>query len=191
MTTNVTKTTESLSAAVDGNAEATQQLMVTVYDELRRLAASYLKRESPDHVLRPTALVHEAFLKLIDQRQVDWQGRTHFFAIAAQSMRRVLVDHARSRKRQKRGGDRTRVTLDEQLIIHRDRLEDVLAMDELLGQLAEMDARQATIIELRFFGGMTVEEVANVLGISKRTVEREWTMARAWLRQQLEENLSS
>ena len=187
MNNEASTTTAILESAASGNRHATEQLTVAVYDELRRLAAKYLEREAPSHGLRPTALVHEAFLKLIDQKQVDWQGRTHFFAIAAQSMRRVLVDHARRRGRQKRGGDRQRVAFDEQLVIQRDRIEDVLAVDELLEELAELDPRQATIIELRFFGGMTVEEVASALQVSKRTIEREWTMARAWLRQRLED----
>ena len=174
-----------------GDAAAAEQLTTEIYSELRQLAAGFLHHESPDHTLRPTALVHEAFVKLIDQSQVDWQGRTHFLAIAAQAMRRILVDHARKKKRIKRGGSRQRLDLNEELAISRESAEDLIAVDEILRDLAALDPRQAKIVEMRFFGGMTVDEVATSLDISKRTVEREWTMARAWLRQQLDEDESS
>lgn len=173
------ETTKCLTAAAAGDASATEQLTASVYAELRDLAARYLRREPAGHSLRPTGLVHEAYLRLVDQKHVDWQGRTHFFAVAAQAMRRVLVDHARMQKRQKRGGGRQRLTLDEGLIIRRDCDQDVLVVNDVLDQLAELDPRQATIVDLRFFGGLTVDEVASVLDVSPRTVEREWTMARA------------
>ena len=159
--------------------------MPLVYDELRRLAARYLRRESQGNTLQPTALVHEAFLKLAGQHRVDWQGRTHVLAIGAKAMRRILVDHAKRKRRVKRGGGLNRIQLDEAAAISPERDEDLLAVDEALEKLALIDERQAAIVELRFFGGMTVEEVAQVLGVSKRTVESEWTMVRAWLRREL------
>ena len=188
---DLTATTNRLGAAGGGDAAAADQLMMAVYGELHDLARWYLRRETPGHTLRPTALVHEAYLKMIDQQKVDWQGRTHFLAVAAQAMRRVLVDHARSKKRKKRGGSRRRLTLDEQLVIHRDCEEDIVAVDDALESLARLDAQQARIVEMRFFAGMKVDEVAAALGVSKRSVEREWTAARAWLRQQLSEDQPS
>jgi RNA polymerase sigma factor (TIGR02999 family) len=181
------KLTKCLTAAVAGDESAAAQLTDSVYAELRDLAGRYLRRERVGHSLQPTGLVHEAFLRLVDQQDVDWQGRTHFLAVAAQTMRRVLVDHARRHKRVKRGGGRRPLSLDEGLVIHRDCDEDVLVVNDVLEQLAKLDPRQATIVELRFFGGLTVDEVASALGISQRTVEREWTMARAWLRRRLSE----
>ena len=163
-------------------------LTTRIYGDLRELAAAYMSRESPHHTLRPTALVHEAYLKLLDQRNLDWRSRTCFFALAAQAMRRVLIDHARTRKRLKRGGDRSRILLHDELVLQPGDLHDVLAVDEALAQLESLDPRQAQIVELRFFSGMTIAEVAETLNISTRTVEREWTMARAWLRQQLGED---
>ena len=182
---------QCLKAAAAGESSAAQRLTESVYVELRGLAARILEQESPGHTLQPTALVHEAFLRLVDQRNVDLQGRTHFFAVAAQSMRRILVDHARKKMRQKRGGRRRHLSLDERLVIRRECEEDVLAVEEALNRLAEMDQQQATIVELRFFGGLSVGEVAAVLQLSKRTVEREWTAIRAWLRQQLAEDKDS
>jgi RNA polymerase sigma-70 factor (ECF subfamily) len=167
------------------------ELVPLVYDELRRIAAGYLRGESPGNTLQPTALVHEAFLKLADQHRVDWQGRTHVLAIGAKAMRRILVDHAKCKRRGKRGGGRKRIQLDETTALSVDRDEDLLAVDEALEKLAEIDQRQATIVELRFFGGMTVEEVAETLGLSKRTVESEWTLVRAWLRRELGKGESS
>lgn len=168
-----------------------QPLTDSIYAELRSLAGNYLRRETPGHTLQPTALVHEAFLKLSRQRKTDWQGRTHFFAVAAQVMRRILVDHARSARRQKRGGGRKRISLDEQLVLTRECDEDLIAVDDALNQLADVDPRQARIVEMRFFAGMTMDEVAAALQVSKRTIERDWTMVRAWLRQQLSEDDSS
>jgi RNA polymerase sigma factor (TIGR02999 family) len=156
-----------------------------VYDDLRRLAQHYLKREHAGHTLQPTALVHEAFLRLIDQTRVDWRDRSHFFAVGAQAMRRILVNHAKSRGRLKRGGGKQKLSLDEALTVSMDDDEQILALDEALERLAAVDERRAKIVELRFFGGLSVEETAAVLGVSKRTVEREWTACRAWLRREL------
>lgn len=178
---------EGQESAAQDPVEIAEELIPLVYDELRNLARSYLDRESSGHTLQPTALVNEAFLRLVDQKRIQWQGRTHFFATGAQMMRRILVDHARSKSRQKRGGGRKRIQLMDDMHVSRRRDEDVLVVDELLEQLAQLDERQARIVEMRFFGGLTVQEVAEVLGLSKRTVESEWTMIRAWLRKELAE----
>lgn len=164
-----------------------EQLMPLVYDDLHALAEKYLRSEPAGHTLQPTALVHEAYLKLVDQSRVNWQGRTHFFAVGAQAMRRILVDHARRRKAVKRGGDRQRITVDEQLLAAGRRDEDLLELDEALQKLAELDPQQAKMVELRFFGGLSVAEAAVALDMSKRTAEREWTMVRSWLRRELAE----
>ncbi len=177
---------DALSRVAAGGDEANaERLMSAVYDQLHRLAASMLRNESPGHTLQPTALVNEAYLKLVDQDRVNWQGKTHFFAIGAKMMRRILVDHARSKKRQKRGGGMHRIALGDDIQISQGNDEDVLAIEEALQKLAQQDARQAQIVELRFFGGLTVEEVAEVLQVSKRTVEAEWTLLRAWMRREL------
>lgn len=168
-----------------GEKGAADKLLPLVYDEFRALARHYLAQERANHTLQPTALVHEAYMKLVDQTRVDWQGRSHFFAVAAQAMRRILVDHARSRQRDKRGGGRARVVLDEDVALSPQKDEDVLALDEALEKLATLDPRQAKVVELRFFGGMSVEEVAEALNVSKRTVEGDWTFARAWLSREL------
>jgi RNA polymerase sigma factor (TIGR02999 family) len=177
--------TRILQAAKAGDASAVNKLMPLVYDELRSLAGRFMSRERPGHTLQPTELVNEAFLRLVDHTRVDWQGRTHFFAVGARVMRRILVDHARSKLRKKRGERPQRVELTEKLTLTTDSLEDVLALDEALEKLNKVDPRQARIVELRFFGGLTVSEVAEVLNVSKRTVEGEWTMVRAWLRREL------
>lgn len=179
------QTTTLLDAVSGGDRQAADKLMSLLYDEFRRLAADYLNREKPQHTLQPTALVHEAFLRLVNQQHVTWQGRSHFFAIGAQAMRRILVDHARRKKREKHGGGLQRIELEESMTISKSRDEDLLAIDDALQELAKVDPRQAKIVELRFFGGLTVAEVAEVLGVSKRTVEYEWTMVRAWLRREL------
>jgi RNA polymerase sigma factor (TIGR02999 family) len=168
-----------------GDKAALDQLMPLVYDELRSLANSYLRRERPDHTLQPTALVHEAYLRLIDQQSVQWQNRTHFFGIAAQMMRRILVDHARYHAREKRLSVSQRVSLDEAIMAAQQPDIDVLALDSALDQLADFDPQQARVVELRFFGGLTVEETAEVLGLSPATVKRDWSMAKAWLLLQL------
>lgn len=164
------------------------ELMPLVYDELRRLARGFFRSERVDHTLQPTALVHEVYLRLVDADRIDWQGRQHFFAVAARMMRRLLVDEARSHNRVKRGGEWLKV--DFELIdrtLHSEGLEpeDLLTIDAALERLASLDERQARIVELRFFGGLDVAEVAEVLGTSKRTVEGDWTHARAWLRREL------
>lgn len=181
----VRQAAEQLAAAHGKHHQHVDELVPLVYDELRRLAAGYLRRESPGNTLQPTALVHEAFLKLAQQNRVDWQGRTHVLAIGAKAMRRILVDHAKRKQRIRHGGRLKRIALDDTAALSPERDEDLLAVDEALDKLAAVDERQAAIVELRFFGGMTVEEVAEALGLSKRTVEGEWTMVRAWLRREL------
>lgn len=178
----VVRVLESLNA---GDRTAVERLIPLVYRELRSLAASFLRRERPDHSLQPTELVNEAYLRLVGQNRVDWQGKTHFLAVGAQAMRRVLVDHARSRLRRKRGSGVRPVEFSESLHISSEREGDVLALEEALQTLEKLDPDQARMVELRFYGGLTVAEVAEVMGLSKRGVEREWTMIRAWLRREL------
>jgi RNA polymerase sigma factor (TIGR02999 family) len=158
------------------------KLMPLVYEDLRRLARKYFRHERPDHTLQPTALVHEAYIRLVDQTRVSWQDRTHFFAVAAKVMRRILVDYARARQRARRGGKRRRIEFDSELSPANLAEFDILAMHEAVEQLAVLDKRQAQIVEMRFFAGMTVDEVAEALGVSRRTVEGDWTHAKAWLR---------
>lgn len=177
--------TRLLSAVSSGDREAVEELLPIVYGELRQRAAYLMQRERAGHTLQPTALVHEAFLRLVAQERVDWKGRAHFFAMAAQVMRRILVDYARAHKRKKRGGNATRISLEEGLGLSVEREADVLALDRALGKLAGLDAQQAEIVSMRFFGGLSVEEVAAVLGMKKRAVEAEWTLVRAWLRREL------
>ena len=165
----------------DGRQEALDQLLPRIYAEMRRLASSYLRRERPDHTLQPTALVHEAFIRLVDQKAVRWQNRAHFFGIAAQAMRRILVDHARAHAADKRGAGEKPVALDDASIAIGAPDIDVLALDEVLTRLARLDPQQSRVVELRFFGGLTMEETAEVLDISPATVGREWTLAKAWL----------
>lgn len=168
-----------------GDVEARDELFPQVYRELRRLAAAYLRRERPDHTLPPTALVHEAYLRLVGQRRVAWQNRAQFFGIAAQMMRRVLVDHARERQATKRGGAGIRVLLDDQIGAAHPRDCELLLLDQALAELAERDARLAQVVELRYFGGLSEQEVALVLSLSRATVTREWHTARAWLYRRL------
>ena len=170
-----------------GDQAALEKLMPLVYSELRRLATNYLRRERTGHTLQPTALVNEAYLKLVGQKNAKWQNRAQFFAISAQLMRRILVDHARRRQASKRGGSELRrlsITTAEELV--KDPAIDLLALNEALDDLAKMDPQQSRIVELKFFGGLSIEETAEVLGIGHATVEREWKSARAWLRRQLE-----
>jgi len=176
-----------LSAITKGDAEAASRLVPLVYGELRRLAASYMRRERPDHTLQATALVHEAYLKLVEQRAANWQSRAHFFGVAAQLMRRILIDHARGHLRQKRGGEQHKVSLEEALVFSDQHAEEVLAVDESLNRLAKLDPRQARVVEMRFFGGLEVEEVAEVLQVSAKTVKRDWSVAKAWLYADLKE----
>ena len=179
------RVTSLLAEFEPGDQPAFKQLFADVYAELRALAARYMEPERKNHTLQPTALVHEAYFKLVDQTRVDWRGRTHFLAIAAQAMRRILVDHARRRGAAKRGGKWHRIALDDNRVIESNRDEDVLALEDALTKLKELDPRQAHMIELRFFGGLSIAEVAKVMAISKRSAEREWTMVRAWLRREL------
>ena len=168
-----------------GNREAAAGLMPLVYDELRRLARGYLQRERSDHTLQATGLVHEAYLRLVDQGTTTWQNRAHFFGVAAQLMRRILVDYARRHRRGKRGGALDKVEFDESLALSVSRDLNLIALDDALQDLAALNPQHSQIVELRFFGGMTIEEVAEVLDVSPRTVQREWRMARAWLRRQI------
>jgi RNA polymerase sigma factor (TIGR02999 family) len=179
------RVTQLLEKFEPGDRPADEQLFAEVYTELRALAARYLDREQKNHTLQPTALVHEAYLKLVGQSRIDWQGRSHFLAIAARAMRQILVDHARRHRAAKRGGARHRIALDGNLVIESSREVDLLALEDALTKLTKLDPRQAKMIELRFFGGLSVAEVAKVMGMSKRSVEREWTMVRAWLRREL------
>ncbi len=173
--------TQMLKAISAGDPVAPEMLLPLVYDELRRLAHGYMQNERSDHTLQATALVHEAYIQLVDWKNVSWQNRAHFFAVAAQMMRKVLVDHARERNAQKRGGGVRTIVLDEAVSFpQRDEL-DVVALDDALLELASFDQRQAKIVELRFFAGMTLEETAEVMSISDSTVKREWQIARAWL----------
>jgi len=174
-----------LSAASAGDEDAAGQLITLIYDHLHRRASALMQRESPNHTLQPTVLVHDAFLKLVHQERAEYRDRNHFFAVAAQTMRRILVDHARGRSRLKRGGENVKVPLDEAHGISVESDADVLALDAALEKLATIDPRQARIVELRFFAGLSVEEVAAILDCSKRTVEGEWTMISAWLRREL------
>jgi RNA polymerase sigma factor (TIGR02999 family) len=178
-------TNELLAAVKSGDRSKLAELVDVVYEDLHRLAQHYMGQERAGHTLQPTALVHEAFLKLVDQTRVDWRDRSHFFAIGAQAMRRILVNHAKSRARVKRGGGTRMLPLDEALTVSLENDDEILALDEALEKLAALDERQAKIVELRFFGGLTVEETAAVLGQSKRTIEREWAACRAWLRREL------
>jgi len=168
-----------------GDKEALDQLLPIVSDELRRQAARYLRRERVRHTLQTTALIHEAYLRLVDQKSVQWQNRAQFFGIAAQLMRRILVDHARTRKRVKRGGSDIRVSLNDANLKSQSQDLDVVALDEALERLAQIDAQQGRIVELRFFSGLTVEETAEVLAISPATVKRDWSMAKAWQHREL------
>ena len=172
--------TDLLQAWSDGNIPARDRLLSMVYDDLRRQAAAYLRRERSDHTLRPTALVHEAYLRLSDQRHVVWQNRGHFFSLAAQAMRRILVDHARGRGAAKRAGHGARVTLDDDIVSPQPHV-DLAALDDALNELGVADPQQARIVELRFFGGLSVEEIAELLTLSPATVKREWSSAKAWL----------
>ena len=177
--------TRHLIAWSKGDAEALEQLIPAIYQELRAMADRYLRRENAGHSFQPTVLVHETYLRLIDQTQVEWQNRAHFFGVAAQMMRRILVDHARAKHREKRGGASRRLSLDENVHYTRERASELVALDDALQSLAELDGRKSRIVELRYFGGLTVDETAQVLDISPQTVTRDWNLAKAWLYQQL------
>ena len=178
--------TALLSELARGNNDAAEKVIPVVYQELKRLARFYTRRERADDTLQTTALVHEAYLRLVDQRAVNWQSRSHFFGIAAMLMRRILIDHARAHLRKKRGGSKDELLpLDEALIFSPQRSEELLRLDEALGRLANIDPRQSRIVELKFFGGLRVTEISTLLGISEKTVKREWAVAKAWLRSEL------
>lgn len=177
--------TQLLVAWRNGDEGARDELMSVVYQELHRLAHHYMKRESAGHTLQTSALVNEAFLKLVDQRDVQWRNRTHFFGIAAQMMRRILVDYARSRRYAKRGGGTRPISLEDGIIVSEERSAELVALDEGLERLAEIDPRKGQIVELRFFGGLSIEETAEVLEVSPGTVMRDWTLAKAWLRRDM------
>lgn len=173
--------TELLKKMADGSQEAASELVPLVYEELRRLATRQLRRERPDHTLQATALVHEAYMKLVAQEDAKWQNRAQFFAVASQMMRRILVDYARTQQRIRRGGKQQKVPLDDLALVSPDRTEELLAVHESLSKLEKLDPRQGKIVELRYFGGLTTEEIAAVLGVAARTVTRDLNVAKAWL----------
>ena len=174
-----------LAAWGSGDQAALDELTPLVYGELCRLAHHYMSRERPGHTLQTTALVDEAFMRLVDQKEAHWQNRTHFFGIAAQLMRRILVDHARSHAYAKRGGGARKVPLDEAAVLSPERGADLIALDDALKRLSEIDPRKCRVVELRYFGGLTVEETAEVLKVSPVTVKRDWSVAKAWLRREI------
>ena len=180
--------TRLLLAWSDGDRAALERLMPLVERELHRIARRYMRREDPGHTLQTTAVVNEAYLKLIDQRSVRWQNRAHFFAIAAQMMRRILIDHARTQTRAKRGGGAPTLSLDEAAVLSDERAADLVALDDALTSLAAVDPRKSRVVELRFFGGLTEEEIAEVLGVAPRTVERDWNLAQAWLYREMSQS---
>lgn len=176
---------DSLAAHLSGDPQGAAELLPLVYRELRALAGEYMKAERRDHSLTPTAVVHEAYLRLIGNTRTNWRGQAHFLAMAAIQMRRVLVDHARSHDARKRGGGRVRITLDERATLQPGLPLDVLALSEALEKLGKLNSRQARVVELRFFGGLSVRETAEYLNVSERTVKEDWRIARAWLRREL------
>ena len=185
MTPSPQQVTQLLAAWGDGDGAALDKLMPLVNEELRRLAHHYMRGEDPGNTMQTSALVNEAYLRLVDQTNPHWQNRAHFFAISAQLMRQILVDYARKRRSRKRGGDVRQVSLDEEMIVSEERSANVVALDDALKNLAEIDPRKSRIVELRFFGGLSIEETAEVLQISPGTVMRDWTLAKAWLRREI------
>ena len=185
MTATSRSVTQLLQEWQAGDRQALDRLTPLVYEELRRQASHYLRHERPGHTLQTTALVHEAYLRLVDAQDVQWQDRAHFFAVAANLMRRILVEHARKKGADKRGGSAIRLELDEAMLVAGAPDVDLLAVDEALEKLAAFDPQQAQIVEVRFFSGLSVEETAEVLGVSPRTVKRDWSVARAWLRREI------
>jgi RNA polymerase sigma factor (TIGR02999 family) len=177
--------TELLKAAAQGESGSEARLLDAVYAELHKLAASYMRRERADHTLQPTALVHEAYLRLVGEQPVNWDSRAHFYVAAAQTMRRVLIDHARRHCASKRSGNLRRVELDDGMVSVEDQADDLVALDTALEKLAALDSRQVRVVELRFFIGLNVQETAKVLSTSEKTVKRDWALARAWLEQEL------
>ena len=176
-----------LNAAGDGDEKAPEKLLELVYEDLRRLAAKYMQNERDDHTLQATALVHEAFIRLVDWKNVSWENRAQFFAVAAQVMRKILVDHARHKNAQKREGGQ-KIAIDDAISFPTEKEIDLLVLEEVLTSLEQIDSRQAKIVELRFFGGLSIEETAFVLKTSETTVKREWTFAKAWFQRELQRN---
>ena len=183
--------TQLLTAWSNGDGKAFDSLIHIIYSELHRLAGRYMDREGPGHALNTTALVNEAYLRLVNQNNVNWQNRAHFFAVSAQAMRSILIDMARSRDRLRRGGGALHVSLDETLVFSDSRAADLIALDDALTGLAKLDERKSRIVEMRYFAGLSVEETAEVLKISVATVDREWSRARAWLYNELKNPLAS
>ena len=177
--------TELLVEWSNGDKAALDKLMPLIHEELRRLAHRYMRRERGGHTLQTTALVNEAYVRLVNRKRVHWENRAHFFAIAAELMRTILVDHARSHGYAKRGGGARKITLDELAIVSQERAAEVVALDDALKELAELDLQQSRIVELKFFGGLTIEETAKVLHLSPATIKREWSTAKAWLYQEI------
>lgn len=184
---NSQRITVLLNKWKEGNRDSYDELFRFVYDELRRRASRYLKNERTGHTLQTTALVNEVYVKLLDKDEIEWTDRNHFFAIASQAMRRILVDYARTRKRKKRGGEQENLPLDEarQISLNNNNSIDLVALDEALNKLAKFDERQAKVVELKYFGGLTLDETAEVLNISRETVKRDWSISKTWLRHQL------
>ncbi|MCW5980746.1 MAG: sigma-70 family RNA polymerase sigma factor [Bryobacteraceae bacterium] len=180
--------TQLLGELASGDRSAVHRLLPLVYAELRRIASRRLSRERSGHTLQATALVHEAYLRLVDQRKTDWRNRAHFFGVAAQLMRHILLDYAKTHGAAKRGGGALRVTLDESMAVDSVRVEELLVLDEALSRLERLDPQQARVVELRYYGGLNVQETAEALGVSTATVKREWAMARAWLHAELARN---
>ncbi len=185
MTAKPDQITAMLLAWNRGDEQARDQLMPVIYDELRRMARGHLRRERPGHTLQPTALVNEAYLRLVDQSQVNWQNRAHFFGAAARLMRQILVNHAEARQAAKRGGEAERVSLADAELPAAEQEDDLIALDQALRRLEQLDPRQTRIVEMRYFSGLSIEEIAEALGVSPATVKREWSAARAWLRREL------
>ena len=189
MTEDQATVTQLLVKYQQGDAQALSKLFPIVYDELRRIAGGYMKRENPGHTLQATALVNEAYFRLVDQKAVEWQNRAHFFGVAAQIMRRILCDHARARRAEKRGGGAARLSLDEAIMPLQDDVNgsplDLVDLDDALQKLAAINERQAKVVEMRFFAGLSVEEAAEALGASPATVKRDWTFAKAWLAKEI------
>ena len=181
MNTRDNDITMLLRSVASGERDELDRLMTAIYEDMRRIASVHLREERVDHTIQPTALIHEVYIKLIDQRTTDWNDRLHFFAFASQVIRRILIDHARAKQTQKRGGGSLRVPLEPSSASVDAPDTDLIALDEALGELAQIDERQSRIVELRFFGGCTLEEIVTLLGVGRRTVDRDWTAAKAWL----------
>ena len=188
MDSSPAEVTSLLNQLASGNQEAAARLVPLVYNELRQIAAARLRHERPDHTLQATALVHEAYMKLAEQRDAKWQNRAQFFGVASQVMRRILVDYARGQQRLRRGGKQQKVALDDVVLISPDRTDELLAVNESLSKLEKLDPRQARVVELRYFAGLTIEEIASVVGVATKTVTRELNMAKAWLYGDLRQN---